>query len=136
MDGFLAKVPVGFTVLRDAGGNSAEAFGVLAMPTAFLLDREGRVVARFEGGEHAQAEEEALVKLLAGAALPAKADLRVAASLQATGSLKAWRRGHLADPIMNLDGDRLTQFLRDHVHASKEASAGNGGASGGGCGCN
>ena len=136
MDGFLAKVPVGFTVLRDAGGKSAEAFGVLAMPTAFLLDREGRVVARFEGGEHAQAEEEALVKLLAGAALPAKADLRVAASLQATGSLKAWRRGHLADPIMNLDGDRLTQFLRDHVHASKEASAGNGGASGGGCGCN
>jgi cytochrome c biogenesis protein CcmG, thiol:disulfide interchange protein DsbE len=136
MDGFLARVPVGFTILRDPTGKSAEAFGVVAMPTAFLLDGEGRVIARFEGGEHADAEEAALIKLLAGAAPSSGSDVRVSASLQATGTLKAWRRGHLADPIMNLDGDALTSFLRDHIHASKEASAGTGGASGGGCGCN
>ena len=136
MDGFLARVPVSFTILRDQGGKTAESFGVVAMPTAFLLDREGKVIARFEGGDHADAEEAAILKLLAGAPLPAKSDLRISASLQATGPLKAWRRGHLADPIMSLDGDPLTAFLRDHVHASKEAAAGNGGASGGGCGCN
>jgi hypothetical protein len=38
--------------------------------------------------------------------------------------------------MMSLDGDRLTQVLRDHIHASKEGAAGNGGAAGGGCGCN
>jgi thiol-disulfide isomerase/thioredoxin len=135
MDGFLARVPVGFTIVRDQTGKSAEAFGVVAMPTAFLLDVEGRVIARFEGGVHADAEEAALLKLLAGAAVPTTGH-RVPTSLQATGTLKAWRRGHLADPIMNLDGDPLTNFLKDHVHASKEASAGNGGTSGGGCGCN
>jgi hypothetical protein len=37
---------------------------------------------------------------------------------------------------MNLDGDALTRILREHVHMSKEGSAGDGGASGGGCGCN
>jgi cytochrome c biogenesis protein CcmG/thiol:disulfide interchange protein DsbE len=41
-----------------------------------------------------------------------------------------------ADPIMSLNGDPLTQVLREHIHASKEAAAGDGGASGGGCGCN
>jgi hypothetical protein len=60
----------------------------------------------------------------------------VAPGLEAKGGLKAWQRGHLADPIMNLDGDRLTGLLREHIHASKEGAAGTGGAAGGGCGCN
>ena len=42
----------------------------------------------------------------------------------------------LATITPTLDGDVLTQVLREHIHASKEAAAGNGGAAGGGCGCN
>jgi thiol-disulfide isomerase/thioredoxin len=133
---FLDRTPVRFTIVPDGSGKSAEAFGVVAMPTTFLIDPEGRIVARFEGGEHLKALEEAVAALLKmGAPAPA-ADLRVAKSLQATGAIKAWRRGHLADPIMNLDGDQLTGMLREHIHASKEGAAGNGGAAGGGCGCN
>jgi hypothetical protein len=37
---------------------------------------------------------------------------------------------------MNLDGDELTRSMREHVHASKEGAAGDGGVAGGGCGCN
>jgi thiol-disulfide isomerase/thioredoxin len=135
---FLSAVPVGFTILRDTTGQAGEAFNVVAMPTTFVLDRDGRVAARFEGGGaavHAKLEA-AVATLLSGGTLGGSPGVRVASSVQATGSVKAWQRGYLADPIMNLDGDRLTQLLREHVHASKEAAAGNGGAAGGGCGCN
>jgi peroxiredoxin len=131
---FLEKVPVQFQILHDPTGHVGEAFSVVAMPTTFLIDREGRIAARFEGGAHAQEEVAAITALLAGRGT--SAEVRVASGLQATGSLKAWHRGHLADPIMNLDGDRMSALFREHIHASKEGSAGNGGAAGGGCGCN
>ena len=135
---FLNSVPVTFTILRDVSGQAGEAFDVVAMPTTFVLDKQGRIAARFEGGGSAVHEkvEAAVATLLAGGTLDGGAGVRVAKSVQATGTVKAWQRGYLADPIMNLDGDRLTQMLREHVHASKEAAAGNGGAAGGGCGCN
>ena len=135
---FLNAVPVGFTILRDASGQAGEAFNVVAMPTTFVLDRQGRIAARFEGGGaavHAKVEA-AVVTLLAGGALGGDSGVRVAPSVQATGSVKAWQRGYLADPMMSLDGDTITQVLREHIHASKEGAAGNGGAAGGGCGCN
>lgn len=132
---FLQRTPVHFTIVPDTTGQSAQTFGVVAMPTAFLLDREGRIVARFEGGGHLEDEAAAVAALLQGGNAPGR-DLREAKGLEATGSLKAWQRGHLADPIMNLDGDPLTSALREHIHASKEGAAGNGGAAGGGCGCN
>jgi len=135
---FLNSVPVTFTILRDVSGQAGEAFNVVAMPTTFVLDKQGRIAARFEGGGsavHAKVEA-AVATLLAGGALGGEADVRVSKSVQATGNVKAWQRGYLADPIMNLDGDKLTQVLREHIHASKEAAAGNGGAAGGGCGCN
>jgi thiol-disulfide isomerase/thioredoxin len=135
---FLNAVPVSFTILRDPSGQAGEAFDVVAMPTTFVLDRQGRVAARFEGGGssvHAKVEA-AVTTLLAGGTLGAEAGVRVAPSVQATGPVKAWQRGYLADPIMSLDGDKLTQMLREHIHASKEAAAGGGGAAGGGCGCN
>ena len=135
---FLNAVPVTFTILRDESGQAGEAFDVVAMPTTFVLDREGRIAARFEGGGsavHAKVEA-AVATLLSGGTLGADAGVRVAPSVQATGPVKAWQRGYLADPIMSLDGDALTQLLREHIHASKEAAAGNGGAAGGGCGCN
>ena len=135
---FLDAVPVGFTILRDVSGQAGEAFSVVAMPTTFVLDKQGRIAARFEGGGaavHAKLET-AVAILLAGGTLAADVGVRVAPSVQATGTVKAWQRGYLADPIMNLDGDKITQLLREHIHASKEGAAGNGGAAGGGCGCN
>jgi thiol-disulfide isomerase/thioredoxin len=136
--GFLESVPVGFTIARDTSERAGEAFGVVAMPTTFLIDREGQVAARFEGGDESvhKKVETAVATLIAGGTLPAGTDVRVAASLEATGDLKAWERGYLADPIMSLDGDPLTRIIREHVHASKEAASGDGGAAGGGCGCN
>ena len=73
--------------------------------------------------------------VLAGRAI-GSGDVRVPSSVQATGKVKAWQRGYLADPLMQLDGDPLTRILREHIFSSKEAAAGDGGASGGGCGCN
>jgi len=135
---FLDEIPVDFPIVRDPSGKAGEAFDVVAMPTTFLLDREGKVAARFEGGDkktHAQLET-AVATLLAGGTLPPGTGVRVSKDLEATGSLKAWQRGYLADPIMSLDGDPVTRLFKEHIHASKEAAAGDGGASGGGCGCN
>jgi len=136
--GFLESVPVNFTILRDTSERAGEAFGVVAMPTSFLIDREGRIAARFEGGDESVHKkiEAAVATLLAGGTLPPGTDVRVAASVEATGDLKAWQRGYLADPIMSLDGDPLTRLIREHIHASKEGASGDGGAAGGGCGCN
>jgi len=135
---FLESVPVRFTILRDPSGKAGEAFHVDAMPTTFLLGRDGRVAARFEGGDpsvHAKIEA-AAATLLAGGTLGGDAGVRVAKDLRATGSVKAWQRGYLADPIMNLSGDPLSRLLHEHVFTSKEGAGGDGGASGGGCGCN
>lgn len=135
---FLDAVPVHFTIARDPSQHAGETFGVVAMPTTLLLDREGHVAARFEGGServHGKIEN-AVAILLAGGKLPPGTDVQVSSSLEASDALHAWERGYLADPIMNLDGDPLTRVLREHIHASKEGAAGDGGASGGGCGCN
>jgi thiol-disulfide isomerase/thioredoxin len=136
--GFLALVPASFTIARDTTEHAGEAFGVVAMPTSFLIDREGRIAARFEGGDESVHKkiDAAVATLLAGGTLPPGTDVRVAASVEATGELKAWQRGYLADPIMSLDGDPLTRLIREHIHASKEGASGDGGAAGGGCGCN
>lgn len=135
---FLDQVPARFTIARDPSGAAGTAFGVVAMPTTILIDRDGNVAARFEGGDPSVHEkvEAAARTLLAGGVLPPGTDVRVAASLEATGELKAWQRGYLADPLMSLDGDPLTRVIREHVHASKEGASGDGGAAGGGCGCN
>ena len=136
--GFLASVPVDFTIARDPSEKAGEAFGIVAMPTTLLIGRDGLVAARFEGGDASVHDkiEAAVATLLAGGTLPAGTGVRVAASVEAQGDLKAWQRGYLADPIMNLDGDPLTRVMREHIHASKEGASGDGGASGGGCGCN
>jgi len=135
---FLDDVPAVFPILRDPTGRAGEAFEVVAMPTTFLIDREGRVAARFEGSDKHTHEklEAALQTLLDRGALPADAGVRVSKGLEASGGLKAWQRGYLADPIMSLDGNLVRQLFDEHIHASKEGAAGNGGPSGGGCGCN
>jgi len=131
---FLESVPVGFPIARDASGALARRYQIASMPTMLILDREGKVVARFEGG--GKLPETAIEALLAGKPLPPDTGRLAAAGLRATGDLKAWNRGHLADPIMSLDGDPLSRTLWEHIHTSKEGAAGNGGAAGGGCGCN
>jgi thiol-disulfide isomerase/thioredoxin len=135
---FLSSVPASFAIARDPSGRSGDALGIVAMPTTLLLDPTGRVVARFEGGDpglHPRIEA-AVRTLLAGGELPAGTGSVVAAGREATGGGKAWERGLLADPIMQLGGDPLTRLMREHVHASKEGAAGDGGTAGGGCGCN
>jgi thiol-disulfide isomerase/thioredoxin len=135
---FLDDVPAAFPIVRDPTGRAGEAFEVVAMPTSFLIDREGHVVARFEGGDKRthEALEAAVQTLLDRGALPPGAGVRVSKGLEATGEVKAWQRGYLADPIMSLEGDVVRQLFDEHIHASKEGAAGNGGPSGGGCGCN
>jgi thiol-disulfide isomerase/thioredoxin len=134
---FLDEVKVTFPILRDPSEASGGAFGVVAMPTTVLLDREGWIAGRFEGGgEQVHRKLEAAVDALLGGVTPAGGDVRVCASLAQTGAIKAWRRGLLADPLMDLSGDMLDRLLREHVHSSKEGAAGDGGLAGGGCGCN
>ena len=41
--GFLAKTPARFTIVADASGQCPEQFGVKAMPSSYLIDREGVV---------------------------------------------------------------------------------------------
>ena len=40
---FLGEIPVSYPVVRDASGATPRAWGVLGMPTGFLLDRKGIV---------------------------------------------------------------------------------------------
>ena len=56
-DAFLKKVPAKFRIEYDPAGNLAKQFGVQAMPTSFLLDREGNIRIRHAGFREKQREE-------------------------------------------------------------------------------
>ena len=63
---FLARVPVGFAVLRDADGTAARAWGARYLPASYLVDGEGRVRYAVTGaldwsGAHARARIEELL---------------------------------------------------------------------------
>ena len=134
---FVAGFPgTTFLVGRDPSGKAGEIFEVNAMPTAILLDREGKILTRFEGGTEAVHNqiEKTVGAVMRGETLAATAVAKGAKGPK--GNLRAWERGCLADPIMSLDGDPLTRSMRDHIHSSKEAAVGDGGIAGGGCGCN
>jgi thiol-disulfide isomerase/thioredoxin len=133
---FLRGDDLGFVHLHDPSGILAERFGVAAMPTSILFDREGRPVHRHAGfhpdktGEY----ERHIVDLLEG-----KADARefalTAGSRRKLG-VRPWERGVLATPEMQLICDPLEIEFDDHIYFSKEASSGGRGFGGGGCGCN
>ncbi len=132
---FVTGFDVKFLVGRDPSGRAGELFQVAAMPTALLLDKEGRILARYEGGTdavHAE-EDKSVAAVLRGETLAAQG---AAPRKGPKGNLRAWERGFLADPIMSLDGDPMTRMQRDHIFTSKEGAAGDGGVAGGGCGCN
>jgi thiol-disulfide isomerase/thioredoxin len=40
---FLGEIPVDYLVVRDPLGTTPAAYGILGMPTGFLIDREGTV---------------------------------------------------------------------------------------------
>jgi thiol-disulfide isomerase/thioredoxin len=40
---FLSEVPVSYPVVRDAQGITPQTFGILGMPTGYLIDRQGIV---------------------------------------------------------------------------------------------
>jgi thiol-disulfide isomerase/thioredoxin len=46
---FLARIPVGFTLVADPGDKIARAYQVKSMPSGYLLDRKGRVRYVHEG---------------------------------------------------------------------------------------
>lgn len=46
---FLATYPVTFTILHDVGKAAAKTFNPAQMPTAFLVDREGKIAKIYEG---------------------------------------------------------------------------------------
>lgn len=46
---FLAQHPVNFTIEYDAQGILAESFGVEAMPSSYLIDASGKIVAEHKG---------------------------------------------------------------------------------------
>lgn len=40
---FLSEVPVSYPVVRDGTGATPQAYGILGMPTGYLIDRQGVV---------------------------------------------------------------------------------------------
>jgi thiol-disulfide isomerase/thioredoxin len=40
---FLNEVPVNYVVVRDGSGATPQAYGILGMPTGYLIDRQGVV---------------------------------------------------------------------------------------------
>ena len=63
---FLAELPVNYLVVRDGSGATPQAWGILGMPTGYLIDRQGVVRKVHQGykksdGERLRAE---IVELL------------------------------------------------------------------------
>ena len=54
----------------------------------------------------------------------------------ATQTVQPWQRGRLARWDMRWDPDPLQAAMGQHAYFSKEGTAGEIGAAGGGCGCN
>jgi thiol-disulfide isomerase/thioredoxin len=56
-DEFLAETPARFDLRFDPAGALAERFGVEAMPSSFLLDGEGNVIAEHYGFRYEDADD-------------------------------------------------------------------------------
>ena len=53
-DGFLAEVPAEFALRFDPSADLAKAYGVQAMPSSFLIDADGKVLASHFGFKTAE----------------------------------------------------------------------------------
>ena len=67
---FLEKIPVTYPVVRDASGATSAAYGVLGMPTGYLIDRQGIVRKVHQGFRKSDGEKlrREIVELLAATA--------------------------------------------------------------------
>jgi thiol-disulfide isomerase/thioredoxin len=54
---FLEELPVTYPVVRDGSGETPARFGILGMPTGFLLDRDGVVRAVHQGFRRGDGEK-------------------------------------------------------------------------------
>jgi cytochrome c biogenesis protein CcmG, thiol:disulfide interchange protein DsbE len=73
---FLAETPSDFEILYDPEGTLPARYGVTAMPSSFVFDRQGQLVARHLGFQNAKREEyeETLRKLLKSESRPSATD--------------------------------------------------------------
>ncbi|WP_416396530.1 TlpA family protein disulfide reductase [Allohahella sp. A8] len=46
---FLSQFPVSYPVLLDPKGKTPEAYGLVGMPTSYLIDQKGNIVSKHEG---------------------------------------------------------------------------------------
>lgn len=63
---FLEAVPVSYPLVRDAAGTTPQTYGILGMPTGYLIDREGIVRDIHQGYRKSDGEKlrAAIVQLL------------------------------------------------------------------------
>lgn len=57
VDKFLEKSPVSFTVLMDSDSKAFKLYRVYSIPTTFLIDRSGLIVAKYHGSPDWTSEE-------------------------------------------------------------------------------
>lgn len=62
---FIQVRPVGYTIARDAGG-TARRYGVRSLPTLVVVDRSGKLRARFVGSDDVPAMRRMVESLLGG----------------------------------------------------------------------
>ncbi len=64
--GFLAELPVSYLVAHDPSGATPSAWGILGMPTGYLIDREGVVRDIHQGYKKSDGEKlrKAIIELL------------------------------------------------------------------------
>ncbi len=56
-ESFLKEFPVRFRIVRDADGTIARGYDVIAMPSSYVIDRSGNIVARHLGFKTARLHE-------------------------------------------------------------------------------
>lgn len=56
-ESFLKEFPVSFRIVRDAGGVLARQYDVIAMPSSYVIDRNGNIAARHLGFKTAKLHE-------------------------------------------------------------------------------
>ena len=54
---FLSDMPVSYLVVRDAEGVSPQAYGIMGMPTGYLIDREGVIREIHQGFRKSDGDE-------------------------------------------------------------------------------
>ena len=54
---FLARSPANFKIAFDPAGVTPKAYGVLGMPTSFLIGKDGKVIFRHAGFKNADRDE-------------------------------------------------------------------------------